>query len=177
MNVNSLLRYLFVVLLLCAANVLASAQNRPPGPPLGETPDSVGGPPRRPDLLRQLGLSPDQLQQIRQINKERKPLMDEAARRLRDANRNLDMAIYADNVDENEVQQRLNEFHAAQSEMSRLRFMSELQVRRVLTPDQLVKFRDLRAKFAAMMESQRQNRRMNRQLRNGPPPTTQAKPN
>lgn len=177
MNTNSLHSYLFLVLLLCTVSVFAQAQNRPPAPPPGDAPNGIGGPPRRPDLLQQLGLSPDQLLQIRQINRERKPLMDDAARRLREANRNLDMAIYADNVDENEVQQRLNEFHAAQAEISRLRFMGELQVRRVLTPDQLVKFRDLRAKFAAMMESQRQDRQMNRRRTGPPPPASQTKPN
>lgn len=179
MKINSLYRPLILALLLCALSVLASAQNRPPAPPPDNAPDDgVAARPRRPDLLRELGLSTDQLQQIRRINLERKPLMDAAAQRLREANRNLDMAIYADNLDENEVQLRLREFQTAQAEISRLRFVGELQIRHVLTPDQLVKFRDLRAKFAAIIEAQRENRRLNRRLGNNPPPpANMPKPN
>lgn len=178
MIIDSLHRILFIALLLCAACICTVAQGKPAGPPPSEISDAAPGPPRRPDLMQELGLSADQLQQLRRINRERKPLMDQAAQRLREANHTLDSAIYADNVDENEVQLRLKEFHAAQAEVARLRFMGELEVRRVLTPEQLVKFRDLRAKFAAMMETQRENRRLNRRFRNGPAaPANQTKPN
>lgn len=178
MKIDSLLRYLFIAALVCTACVYTRAQNRPLGPPPDDTPDAVAGPPRRPDLLRELGLSTDQLQQLRRINRERKPLMEQAAQRLREANRNLDAVIYADNLDENELQVRLKEFHSAQAEIARLRFMGELQVRRVLTPEQLVKFRELRARFAASMEAQREKRRLNRRFRNGAAaPASPTKPN
>jgi Spy/CpxP family protein refolding chaperone len=178
MNIYSLHRFIFVALMMCTACVYGYAQSQTSGPPPVGSSDSPAGPPRRPDLLRELGLSVDQLQQIRRINRDRKPHMEEAAQRLREANRNLDLAIYADNVDENEVQLRLKEFHAAQAEVARVRFMGELQIRRVLTPEQIVKFRDLRARFAAMMENRREDRRMNRRFRNGvPAPANLTKPN
>src|SRR6187551_2529791 len=50
------------------------------------------------NLLRQLGLSPEQIQQIRRIKMEQRPSMDEAQRRFREANRALDEAIYADQI-------------------------------------------------------------------------------
>jgi Spy/CpxP family protein refolding chaperone len=178
MKIISLHRFIFIALLVFTASVYAPAQNRPSGPPPDDAPDAVAGPLRRPDLLRELGLSTDQLQQLRRLNRERKPLMEQAAQRLREANRNLDAVIYADNLDENEVQVRLKEFQSAQAEIARLRIMGELQVRRVLTPEQLIKFRELRARFAATIETQREKRRLTRRLRNGAAaPATPTKPN
>jgi len=135
-------------------------------------------PEERPNLFRELGLTPDQIAQIKGINTERKPLMEDANRRLREANRNLDMAIYADSPNDADVQARLEEYRQAQAEVVRLRFMSEFAVRKVLTPEQLVKFRELRRKFAEIrrarqgesgdMPNIRQMRRMQRK-QNAPP--------
>ncbi len=115
-------------------------------------------PAQKPDLLLELGLTQDQVQRIRLINRDKKPVMEAANRRLREANRNLDQAIYADFVDDNLVQMRLAEFQAAQADLMRLRFMNELAVRRLLTPEQLSKFIDLRRRFA--QSKNRQNRLM-----------------
>lgn len=102
----------------------------------------------RPNILRELGLTQEQFQQIRRINQGRKPEMDRAALRLRMANRALDDTIYADNLDEAVFHTRLKELQAAQAEMARLRFTGELGVRKILTSEQLARFRDLRRRFA-----------------------------
>ena len=68
--------------------------------------------------------------------------------RLHNANRALDEAIYADTVDEAAFQSRLKEVNQAQAEVARLRFTNELAVRKILTADQLARFRDLRRRFA-----------------------------
>jgi Spy/CpxP family protein refolding chaperone len=104
------------------------------------------------------------------MNQERRPAMMRAQHRMREANRALDMAIYADTVSDADFQTRLNEFRSAQSELARLRFESELAVRKLLTPDQLVRFRELRRKFAEARESNMRNRRM-RRGGGGPPPS------
>ena len=101
----------------------------------------------RTNALRQLGLTREQFQRIRALNQERKPLMDAAQTRLRQANRDLDAIIYADNATDAEVQTKLKDFQSAQAEVARIRFMNELGVRRILTTDQLVKFRLLRQRF------------------------------
>ena len=107
----------------------------------------------RTNALRQLGLSREQVQQIRRMNMERKPLMDEAQNRLRVANRNLDEAIYGDQVNDADVQARLKELQLAQADMARIRFMNEFSVRKILTPDQLTRFRELRQRFEQVREN------------------------
>lgn len=166
-------------LLLIAFPVLfgltAFAQDEPPKQQIQQQ-----NAPERLNLFRELGLSPDQIEQMKQLNAERKPELERAVRRMREANRNLDMAIYADDPNEDDVKAKIQEFQQAQAEVVRLRFMSEFAVRKLLTPEQLIKFRDLRRKFAEMRrESQirgmnvpfrRQFRRMGRPQ---PPPPNQ----
>src|SRR3569623_1379212 len=102
---------------------------------------------QRPNLLQQLGLSPDQARQIRQLNQQRKPMIDEAQRRVKEANQALDAAIYADNVDESEVQARLNDLQHAPADIARIRFTNELAIRKILPTEQLGRFRELRRQF------------------------------
>ena len=123
---------------------------------------------RRPNLLAELGLTQDQIHQIRRINAEKKPAMREAQQRLREANRNLDQAIYADNADESQIQSFIKETQMAQIEVIKLRSLTELAVRRILTAEQLSKFRELRRRFMEQAENstnRQENRRMKLQER------------
>ena len=113
----------------------------------------------RPNLFRELGLTREQIEQIKQLNTNRRPLQQQAQQRVRETTRNLDQAIYADAVNESEIQARLKELQAAQAEIARLRATSELEVRKILTAEQLVKFRDLRRRFAERRENFRNERR------------------
>lgn len=153
---------LFAVLLV--GSQAASAQNDMP-PADGAQDERQDG--RRPNLLAELGLSPDQIQQIKRINQSRRPLMMEAQRRMRIANRELDSAIYRDSVSDEEFQTRLKELQAAQADLARLRFESELSVRKILTPEQIVRFRDLRRNFTQERQDNFRDRRLRR---NGPGP-------
>jgi periplasmic protein CpxP/Spy len=159
---------LLIFAAMTAGSITGYAQD---GPPHGEGPRDERAGNRRPDLFAELGLSREQHQQLRRMNQERRPQMMEAQRRLREANQNLDIAIYADTLSEGDFQTRLAEFRTAQSTVSRLRFENELAVRKILTPEQLVKFRELRRRFAEEREGEirerRQRRRMDRH--NGPP--------
>lgn len=101
----------------------------------------------RGNMLRQLGLSREQMQRLRRINADRKPLMEAAQAKLRDANRALDDAIYADTPDEVTMQARLKDAQLAQAEVIKIRTMNEFGVRRILTPDQLGRFRMMRERF------------------------------
>lgn len=98
-------------------------------------------------LRRQLRLDQAQLRQIGQLNRRRRPLMEEAQMRLREANRKLDEAIYSDQLNEADVQERIKEVQISQAELIRLRSMGELSIRKVLTPEQLIKFRRMRQRY------------------------------
>ena len=148
--------FLFLIAGFLAVSTPAYAQDGPPPDDAAHDERADG---RRPNLLAELGLSREQIQQIRRINQERRPAMMEAQRRMHDANRNLDMAIYKDTVSEEEFQARLKEVQAVQAELVRLRFETELAVRKVLTPEQLVRFRELRQRFEQMRENIQDKRR------------------
>ena len=141
--------------LLFAAPAFAQNDPRPGASPTERRMDDNG----RPNLLRELGLSQEQVQEIRRMNQARRPLMEEATRRLREANRGLDMAIYADSLNEDDVSARLKEVQLAQAEVAKLRFQGELELRKVLTPEQLSKFRSLREQFGRRREMRQKRRR------------------
>ena len=121
-------------------------------------PDGGATQPGNGNLLQQLGLTADQVREIRQLNKQRKPAIQEARLRVINANRDLDAAIYADNVDEAQVNAQLAELQKAQAEVARIRFTNELSIRRILTPEQLGRFRDLRRQVGTAMQERRQER-------------------
>ena len=101
----------------------------------------------RPNLLAELNLSENQIRQIRRVNQESKLKRLEAHQRVKEAQKALDQAIYADTADETEIQTRLKNLQLAQAEIIKLRSMTEFAVRKLLTPEQLVKFREVRVKF------------------------------
>lgn len=164
---RSILFIFLLTVILGAFSLSVPAQNGPPpdgmrpdgqrppmgpdGPPNG--PPNGQRPPDRGALFRELGLSQEQFQQLRRLNQARKPIMDAAHHRLNEANRLVDEAIYSDTLNEQVIQERLKEAQAAQADMVRLRFTNELEIRKILTPEQLVKFRDLREKFERMREN------------------------
>ncbi|MEJ7846758.1 MAG: hypothetical protein WKF92_01575 [Pyrinomonadaceae bacterium] len=120
---------------------------------------------QRPNLIRELGLTPEQIKQVRQINQETKPLMAAAQDRLRNANRALDVSIYSDGVQQTDVNQRLTDFQAAQAEVAKIRFMKELAVRKILTAEQLTQFREMRKRFGEARENMQERRRGKRDIR------------
>jgi Spy/CpxP family protein refolding chaperone len=145
--------YFFLLFALTFGVSTAVAQNDTTRPP--ETPpvNAVTQDEKRPNLLLELGLSPDQVDQIRSINKDRRLKTDAAQRAMRAANAALDNAIYADVPDSNEVAARLKEFQIAQAQVVKLRAENEFNIRRILTPEQLVKFRELRRTFNEKRET------------------------
>ena len=149
-----------------AAGSTAAAQGVPEKP-VNQPAEARSADDRRPNLLRELGLSPEQARQLRSANIERRPQMEAAQRAMREATRALDAAIYSDTVNDEEVAARLRDFQAAQSEVSKLRFENELTVRKILTPEQLGKFRELRRRFADQRRDMRQDRRDDRRMRGG----------
>lgn len=96
------------------------------------------------DLFRELGLSKEQIKKIRDLRISGRDAVSAAQKQLREANKALDAAIYADVLDEQLIELRIIERNQAQAAVGRLRTMSELDLRKILTPEQLLKFREIR---------------------------------
>jgi Spy/CpxP family protein refolding chaperone len=153
------IKLLFALLFLTLGFSTAAAQNT----------DNVNNQqfdePERPQLMRELGLRPEQIRQIKMINGENRDKMREANFRLHEARKNLDAAIYSDNANDASVETALREFQNAQTQVIKIRTMTEFAIRKILSPEQLVRFRELRARFE---QFQRGRRGFRQELRQNP---------
>jgi len=115
-----------------------------------------------PDVTRQLSLTPDQLFKIRQVQRDSKDERVAIGVRLRQSNRALQEALDAESLDESLVEQRLQDLAAAQTAQLRMRIQTELKIRRLLSPAQLARWRELRLQAGDVMRAQDNNQRPNR---------------
>ena len=150
------------LLLFAISTSLGFAQTPGEGPP-----PEAGQDDQAPDWKGALGLTPDQVGRIRSILEEKKLERQAAGRRLNQAQRALDEAIYSDNATEAVIEQRAREVADAQAAQVRLRAMTELNIRRVLTPEQLNTFRRIRQeRIRAQVERRLENGNQQRPLKN-----------
>jgi len=112
-------------------------------------------------MLRPLNITPDQEQRIQAIYAEMADERQGATRRLRLAHRALSEAIQSPTPDEALIEQRSKEVADAQATTIRLRSLTEARILQVLTQDQRMKLRQLRA------QAQRRNQQNPRSLGRG----------
>jgi Spy/CpxP family protein refolding chaperone len=155
--------FALALLLLCAPH--AHAQNATRQQPPEDAPAAADAA----SLLSRLNLTAAQVAQMSEIREQSVPRARELTRRLNLARRALDECIYSDAPDEALVEQRAREVSEAQAALVRLRAQTELRVRRVLTPEQLQTFRELR------IDARRQQR-IRRRLERGLPARRPADP-
>ena len=110
------------------------------------------------DPIAQLNLTPEQRQQIRSIREGSREERVRANQELRDANAALNAALDVENPDEAVVEQRVKEVATAQQAVMRMRILTEIRVRRVLTVEQRATLRSL--------QLQAQQNRRDRMLNN-----------
>lgn len=91
-----------------------------------------------------LNLTPDQVARIRAIRQQNRLEWQATKQRVNQAQRALDQAIYSDNANEAVIEQSAREVATAHAAEVRLRAMTELSIRRVLTLEQLNAFRTIR---------------------------------
>lgn len=96
------------------------------------------------DPILQLNLSAEQREKIRTIREQTKAERAANNERLRETNQALEAALDADNPDEGVVEQRVRDVAAAQSAAMRMRILTEVRIRRVLSLEQLGILRTLR---------------------------------
>jgi Spy/CpxP family protein refolding chaperone len=89
------------------------------------------------DAILQLNLSAEQREKIRTIREQTKIERAAINARLRETNLALEAALDADNPDEAVVEQRVRDVAAAQAAAMRMRILTEVKIRRVLTLEQL----------------------------------------
>lgn len=140
MKHNGRILTLLALLAFSAAVPSVSGQivQQPPAPSEPQQGGSGGDP------IRQLNLTPEQREQIRSIREANKAERAAINQRLRDANRSLEEALDSDNPDEAVVEQRMRDLGAAQAAAMRMRILTEVRIRKVLTPEQLRILRTLR---------------------------------
>lgn len=140
------LNFLFALTFVLMLGLGAVAQSDPAPPPsengFDEAPDNRGR-----LIARALGLSESQQIEIREINRKQRQHLRVAQLRLQAARAAADVAIYDDLLDTKETEKRIQEVALAQAEITRIRMMSEVAVRTVLSPEQLVRFRTMREQF------------------------------
>jgi Spy/CpxP family protein refolding chaperone len=147
-----------------AAGVRAQSpaqDGQPPAPAASESRRRTGDR----QLIRALNLTPEQRAEIARIRLETRQQNRLIGQRIRHARRVLEEAIYSPAVDEQAVEERAREVAAGETARVRLRAQTELRIRRLLTPEQLDVFRELRRRAA---ERGRPN------LRPGVPPRGRA---
>lgn len=96
------------------------------------------------DLISPLNLTPEQREKIRAIREQTKDERAAIGQRLRETNRALHDALEVDHPDEALVEQRLHDLASAQAAQMRMRVMTEVRIRRVLTPEQQARLRNMR---------------------------------
>jgi Spy/CpxP family protein refolding chaperone len=126
------------------------------------------------DPIRQLNLTPDQREQIRSIREHNKEERAAINQRVRESNQALEEALNSDNPDEAVIEQRVRDVAAAQASAMRMRTLTEVRIRRVLTAEQRNILRTLRQqaqlnrreRLQATPEERQQRREERRGLQN-----------
>ena len=127
-----------VIILLFGAGVTCINAQQPEQPNDGPQGSVVEDP------IRELNLTPEQREQIRAIRQETQQERTSINLRLRASNRALQETLDSDNPDEATVEQLVRQVATLLGAQMRLRVLSEVRIRRVLTPEQRVVLRNLR---------------------------------
>ena len=127
------------------------------------------------DPIRRLNLTPEQRERIRSIRENNQAERAEINQRLREANSALQEALNVDMPDEAVIEQRVRDLAAAQASAMRIRILTELRIRRVLTSEQRDLLRSLQQQAMELQrdrllanpdERQRQREERSRGLQN-----------
>jgi Spy/CpxP family protein refolding chaperone len=154
-----------ILSLVAVTLLLVAASSYPLGAHQQQQPDAQQRP-KGVDPIKELNLSPEQRERIRAIREQLQGERTTINQRLRETNRALEEALDADNPDESVIEQRLRDVATAQAAAMRMRVLSEVRIRRVLTPEQLITLRTLRQNARSLRrERQRENMEIRRHER------------
>ena len=130
-----------------------------------QQPSATPEPQQGGDLIRQLNLTPEQREQIRLIRLNNSSERLAIKNQLDDANRALEDALNSETPDEVLVEQRLREVASAQAAAMRMRILTEIRIRRVLTLEQRKLLRSLQLEAQQWRRERRLDNAVRRQER------------
>jgi Spy/CpxP family protein refolding chaperone len=125
-------------------------QNAPQSPPN----NVAAQPPQAQNLPAELGLTPQQTQQWREINREFRNQEMTATLKMREARLALNEAMESANPNEEVIKRRAKELADAQSAVTQLQALRQARVLQMLTPDQRIKLKEIRERTQAMRREQ-----------------------
>src|SRR4029434_10749889 len=131
----------------------------------GQQPAAAPEPQQGGDLIRQLNLTPEQREQIRSIRVNNSSERAAIKNHLDDANRLLEDALNSETPDEALVEQRLRELASAPAAAMRMRILTEIRIRRVLTSEQRKLLRSLQLEAQQSRRERRLDNAVQRQER------------
>lgn len=156
-------------------NRFPPAKQRPGGAPAILAPPNPNKPlnPQQREIRRQLiealGLTPEQRFKIADIHKVHEDEAITIGRRLRQARRNLDLAMWSENYNEALVKQYSEELAQAQADQIRLQSRVNAEIRSAINPEQIRRFR-LKERELEMQRREQIQRELQQQ--NQPPDGT-----
>ena len=127
-----------LVVFVAAPSICGQTAQQQPGSTNPQQPGFGGDP------IRELNLTAQQREQIRTIRQQNQTERATINERVRETNRALEAVLDSDNPDEAAVEERMREAAAAQAAAMRMRILTEVRIRRVLTPEQRNLLRALR---------------------------------
>jgi len=130
-----------------------------------QQPSAAPEPQQGGDLIRQLNLTPEQREQIRSIRVNNSGERAAIKSHLDEANRALEEALNSETPDEAVVEQRLREVASAQAAATRMRVLTEIRIRRVLTQEQRKILKSLQLEAQQYRRERRLDNALQRQER------------
>ena len=130
-----------------------------------QQPSAAPEPQQGGDLIRQLNLTPEQREQIRSIRVNNSGERAAIKSHLDEANRALEEALNSETPDEAVVEQRLREVASAQAAATRMRVLTEMRIRRVLTQEQRKILKSLQLEAQQYRRERRLDNALQRQER------------
>jgi len=107
-----------------------------------------------PNLETELGLTPEQIQKWRALNRELKDQQVAGSQKLWQAKRALADAMESPNPNEEVIKRRAKELADAQSTMTQLQALRQARMLQILNPEQRAKLREIRMREQALKSQQ-----------------------
>jgi Spy/CpxP family protein refolding chaperone len=146
--------WLAAVLVMAASVVTLAqnAQNQGAQPP-AQT-NAPAQPPQADNLATQLGFTPQQFQQWREINREFGPQQKVAEFKLRQSRQALNEAMESASPNEEVIKQRAKDVADAQSAVTQIQALRQARVLQMLTPEQRVKLKEIRERAQTLRRNE-----------------------